>query len=156
MNTMKRPPVIKKQISSGGGIFRRSEAGIEVALIKVRGKEAWGIPKGLIDKDEDPPATALREVREESGLHGEIIDKIGQISYWYFIEKNKIKVHKTVHFFLLKYIRGSTDDHDHEVDEARWFLINKAIETLSYRSEQQIMQKAKGLIGGPESESTAD
>jgi 8-oxo-dGTP pyrophosphatase MutT (NUDIX family) len=143
---MKRPPVIKKQVSSGGVIFRTSQDGIEVALIKVRGKEAWCLPKGLIDKNEDPPAAALREVREESGLQGELINKIGQISYWYLIDKDHVKVHKTVHFFLLKYIRGRTDDHDHEVDEAKWFPIDEATGKLSYRSEQQIMHKAKKLI----------
>jgi 8-oxo-dGTP pyrophosphatase MutT (NUDIX family) len=143
---MKRPPVIKKQVSSGGVIFRTSGDGIEVALIKVSGKEAWCLPKGLIDKDEDPPAAAMREVREESGLQGGIIDKIGQVSYWYSIDKDRIKVHKTVHFFLMQYITGSTDDHDHEVDEAKWFPIDEAIGKLSYRSEQQIMHKAKKLI----------
>jgi len=145
---MKRPPIIKKQISSGGVIFRKSEDTVEVALIKASGKEAWSLPKGLIDKDENLPTAALREVREESGLQGGIIDKIGQVSYWYSIEKDRIKVHKTVHFFLLKFISGSTDDHDHEVDEARWFTIDEAIGKLSYRSEQQIMHKAKKLIEG--------
>jgi 8-oxo-dGTP pyrophosphatase MutT (NUDIX family) len=145
---MSKPPIIKKQISSGGVIFRKSDNIIEVALIAVRGRKAWCLPKGLIDKNEAPPATALREVREEAGLHGELIEKIGHISYWYFINEDRVKVHKMVHFFLLKYIKGDTRDHDHEVDEARWFQIDEAIETLSYRSEKQIMQKAKGMIEG--------
>ena len=145
---MSKPPIIKKQISSGGVIFRRSDNSIEVALIAVRGRKAWCLPKGLIDKNEAPPETALREVREEAGLHGEIIEKIGHISYWYFINEDRVKVHKMVHFFLLKYIKGDTGDHDHEVDEARWFQIDEAIETLSYRSEKQIVQKAKGMIEG--------
>ena len=145
---MSKPPIIKKQISSGGVIFRKSDNSIEVALIAVRGRKAWCLPKGLIDKNEAPPATALREVREEAGLHGEIIEKIGHISYWYFINEDRVKVHKMVHFFLLKYIKGDTEDHDHEVDEARWFQIDEAIETLSYRSEKQIVQKAKGMIEG--------
>ncbi len=145
---MSKPPIIKKQISSGGVIFRKSDNSIEVALIAVRGRKAWCLPKGLIDKNEAPPETALREVREEAGLHGEIIEKIGHISYWYFINEDRVKVHKMVHFFLLKYIKGDTEDHDHEVDEARWFQIDEAIETLSYRSEKQIMQKAKGMIEG--------
>jgi 8-oxo-dGTP pyrophosphatase MutT (NUDIX family) len=145
---MSKPPIIKKQISSGGVIFRKSGNSIEVALIAVRGRKSWCIPKGLIDKNEDPPATAIREIREEAGLHGEIIERIGHTSYWYFLNEDKVKVHKTVHFFLLKYIKGDTGDHDHEVDEARWFQIDEAIETLSYRSEKQIMQKAKGMIEG--------
>jgi 8-oxo-dGTP pyrophosphatase MutT (NUDIX family) len=145
---MSKPPIIKKQISSGGVIFRKSGNSHEVALIAVRGRKAWCLPKGLIDKNEAPPETALREVREEAGLHGEIIEKIGHISYWYFIYEDRVKVHKMVHFFLLKYIKGDTGDHDHEVDEARWFQIDEAIETLSYRSEKQIVQKAKGMIEG--------
>lgn len=145
---MTKPPVIKRKISSGGVIFRKSGDRIEVALIMARGKKAWSLPKGLIDKNETPEETALREVREESGLHGEIVEKIGHISYWYSLDEERIKVHKMVHFFLLKYIKGDTRDHDHEVDEVRWFAIDDAIETLSYRSEQQMAQKAKIMIEG--------
>jgi len=145
---MTKPPVIKRQISSGGVIFRKSGSRIEVALIMSRGKKTWSLPKGLIDKNETPEATALREVREESGLHGEIVEKIGHISYWYSLDEERVKVNKTVHFFLLNYIDGDTRDHDHEVDEARWFAIDEAIERLSYRSEQQMVQKAKIMIEG--------
>ncbi len=143
---MAKPPAIKKQTSSGGVIFRNLKNGIEVALVAVKGKKAWCLPKGLIDKNETPPKTALREVREETGLTGEIFDKIGQISYWYFLKKEMTRIHKTVHFYLLKYLNGGTDEHDHEVDEARWFPIDKAIDRLSYKSEKEIMQNAKVMI----------
>ncbi|MBI5409940.1 MAG: NUDIX hydrolase [Nitrospirae bacterium] len=144
---MSKPPIIQKQTSSGGVIYRETETGaIEVALVSVRGGKAWCLPKGMVDRKEEPPATALREVREETGLHGKIIDRIGQISYWYFLKGGQIKVYKTVHFFLLKYIEGNTGDHDHEVDEARWFPIDEALKTMSYKSERQIMQKAKDMI----------
>jgi 8-oxo-dGTP diphosphatase len=114
--------------------------------VAVRGSRAWCLPKGIIDRDEDPPATALREVREETGLTGEILYELGQISYWYYLREEMIRVHKTVYFFLLKFIEGSTDDHDHEVDEARWFPIDDAIEKLTYKSEKEIMRKAKVMI----------
>jgi 8-oxo-dGTP pyrophosphatase MutT (NUDIX family) len=97
-------------------------------------------------KGEDPPATALREVREETGLTGEILNKLGHISYWYFIKDEMIRVHKTVHLYLLAFVAGSIDDHDDEVDEARWCPIADAIELLSHRSEKEIMQKAKMII----------
>ncbi|RJQ45989.1 MAG: NUDIX hydrolase [Nitrospiraceae bacterium] len=145
---MKKPPVIKRQVSSGGVIFRAPDNAAEVALVSVRGRKAWCLPKGLIDRNEDAPSAALREVREESGLHGEIVGKIGHISYWYFADEERVKVHKTVHFFLLKYTKGSNADHDHEVDESRWFPIDEAIATLSYKSEKNIMQKAKEMIEG--------
>lgn len=143
---MKKPPVIKRQISSGGVIFRDADKGLEVAIVRVKGRPAWCLPKGLIDPGEDPPTAALREVREEAGLSGKIIEKIGQISYWYFINDDRVKVHKTVHFFLIKYVKGSTDDHDHEVDESRWFPIDEAVRNLSYKSERSIMQKANEMI----------
>jgi len=152
---MTKPPSIKKRISSGGVIYRPlkgragggTEDGVEVALIAVRGGKAWCLPKGIIDKGEDAPAAALREVREETGLSGEIVDEIGTISYWYYLKEEMIRIHKTVHLFLIKYIEGSTDDHDHEVDEARWFPIDEAINQLSYRSEKDIVLKAKDMIG---------
>jgi len=143
---MSRPPIIKKLTSSGGVISRVSDKGVEVVLVAVRGKKAWCLPKGVIDKGEEPPETALREIREETGLTGRIIEKIGHISYWYFLKDEMVKIHKTVHLYLLKFFTGSTDNHDHEVDEARWFMIDQAINTLSHKSEREIMQKAKGMI----------
>lgn len=143
---MSKPPVIKKRVSSGGVIFRRNTGNIEVALVLVRGNRAWCLPKGLIEKGEDEPAAALREVREETGLQGEVLNKLGMISYWYFIEKEMVRIHKTVHFFLMNYLQGRTEDHDHEVDEAQWISIDEAISRLSYKSERDIVLKAKKMI----------
>lgn len=133
---------VKKQVSSGGVIFRKGEGGIEVALIKVKG-ERWALPKGLVDKGEDLADTAIREVREETGLEGRLIDKLGDIEYWYFSKEDQTKYHKSVHFYLIEYKGGSIEDHDWEVEEVRWFPIDKAIKVLSYKSEKEIMEKAK-------------
>ncbi len=145
MKTVK-PATIKRQISSGGVIFRRSGKDIEVALIAVKNKTVWCLSKGAIDKNEDSQTAAVREVKEETGLQGEIIDKIGKISYWYFIKSENTKFHKTVYFYLVKYKSGRTDEHDREVDESRWFPIDEAINRLTYKGEREILQKAKGMI----------
>ncbi len=143
---MSKPPAIEKKESSGGVIYRYSEDVVEVALVVLTGRKSWCLPKGIIDKGEDPPTTALREVREETGLFGEMINKLGYISYWYFLKDNMVKVHKTVHYYLLKFVSGNTNDHDHEVEEVKWFLVSEAVAALSYKNEKDIMLKAIDMI----------
>lgn len=143
---MVKPLPIKRQVSSGGVIFRNLNNDIEVALVAVKNKTVWCLPKGIIDNKEKPEVTALREVKEETGLRGEVCDKIGQISYWYFSKEEKSRIHKIVHFYLLRYVNGSTEDHDYEVDDARWFPIDEAMDKLSYKGEREILQKAKEMI----------
>jgi len=143
---MKKSLPIKRQVSSGGVIFHDLKGNIEIALVAVKDKTVWCLPKGLVDNKERPEMTALREVREETGLTGQIIDKIGQISYWYFSKEDKSRIHKVVHFYLLRYLEGSTEDHDYEVDEAKWFNIDEAMDKLSYKGEKEILQKAKEMI----------
>ncbi len=77
---------------------------------------------------------------------GEIIEKLGQISYWFTLREEMAKVNKTVHFYLMKFLGGNTADHDNEVDEARWYPMDDALKTLSFKSEREIMHKAKEMI----------
>jgi 8-oxo-dGTP pyrophosphatase MutT (NUDIX family) len=146
---MIKPAALKTQVSSGGLIFRRYDGSIEVAMVAVKGGNVWCLPKGLIDKGEVPEKTAIREVAEETGLKGRIIEKLGEITYWYYIKEENIKCRKTVHFFLMEYEGGDVSNHDWEVDDASWFLIDEALKKASYRGEKEIIEKArKKLIDG--------
>jgi 8-oxo-dGTP pyrophosphatase MutT (NUDIX family) len=87
--------------------------------------------------------TAVREVREESGLTGRIIEKLGDITYWYYIREDNTKCRKTVHFYLMEYESGDTSQHDFEVDAAEWFLIDEAIEKISFKGDRKILEKAR-------------
>lgn len=138
-----KPASLIRQISSGGVIYRKTDGNTEVALVSVRGGKFWCLPKGLVDKGETPEMTAVREVREESGLSGRIVDKLGDITYWYYIAGENSKCRKTVHFYLMEYISGCTSQHDFEVDDAEWFPIGTALRKISFKGDRNILEKAR-------------
>lgn len=131
-----------KQTSAGGVIYRRNEDGLQIVLISVKNGQAWCLPKGIVDKGETTEKTAVREVREETGLTGRIVDTLGEISYWYYIKGENIKCRKTVHFYLMEYVSGDTAEHDFEVDEAGWFSLEAALGKISYKGDRTMVEKA--------------
>jgi len=140
----------KLQFSAGGLIYRVRNGVIEVALVMRRnskGEELWSIPKGMIEKGEAIERTAFREVKEETGLIGEIKEKLGEIEYWYYSKDEKVRIHKKVYFFLLAYLEGSIENHDSEVEDVKWFTLDEAEKTLSYPSEKEILKKAEKFLG---------
>ena len=147
-NSVTKVPT-KLQVSAGGVAFRKQEGRIEVALISVGENSRWQLPKGLVDKSESTEDAAVREVREEAGINTEIAERIDKVEYWYFWKEDgqRVRYHKFVYFYLLRYKSGDVRDHDHEVNEARWVNIDDAIKILAFDSEKKIMKKAKELIG---------
>jgi 8-oxo-dGTP pyrophosphatase MutT (NUDIX family) len=136
-----------REVSAGGVIHRLGNGQFEVALIRV-GKR-WRLPKGHPEKGERLEAAASREVREETGLEGKIISKLGDIHYWYRTKGETgepVRIFKKVHFYLFRYLGGEVHSHDHEVDEARWFPIQEAIESLAFASERRMVRKALNLL----------
>jgi 8-oxo-dGTP pyrophosphatase MutT (NUDIX family) len=139
---------VKEQISAGGVIYRGEKGRVEVVIVSV-GQNRWQLPKGLVDKGESPEITAVREAREEGGVVSEVVQPIETIEYWYAGIDNGIRVrfHKRVHFYLLRYLSGDTKDHDWEVNEARWVPIEDAASQLAFDNERRVMEKARELIG---------
>ena len=136
-----------REISSGGVVYRELNGTTEVALIRVGHR--WCLPKGQVEKGEELQETALREVKEETGLDGEVVAKIGDISYW-FTGKDKnadsVKIFKRVYFYLIHYLGGDVSQHDQEVEEVCWSPISEAAKRLSYPTERQTMTKAVALL----------
>ena len=132
------------QVSAGGAVLRKGSNGLEIALISVGEPARWQLPKGLIDKGETPEAAAVREVREEAGIVATCAQLIEKVEYWYQSKQGneRIRYHKFVNFFLMWYQSGDVSDHDHEVNEARWFPVADAIQALAFRSERAIVQRA--------------
>jgi 8-oxo-dGTP pyrophosphatase MutT (NUDIX family) len=137
------------QLSAGGVVCRRNPAGqIEVALIATQRGQRWGLPKGLVESGESLDETAVREVREETGLEAEFVERLGPIEYWYWWDEGgeKVRYHKKVYYFLMAYRSGDVAQHDFEVEEVRWFPIDQAIERASYRTEREVLQQVRDWV----------
>ena len=142
--------ILKTQcdVSAGGVIYYTENNEVMVCLIKTPPNGDWQLPKGLVDDNESFEQTALREVKEETGLEGILEGRIDSIDYWFWQEEGdgKIRHHKTVYFFLLKYRTGVTDDHDDEVEEGVWMPLAKALDTLTFDGERAILRKAEQML----------
>jgi 8-oxo-dGTP diphosphatase len=136
------------QISAGGVAFRWKDSEPEIAIVSVKPKLRWQLPKGIVDPGESPQVTAVREVREEAGVETALIKLIETIEYWYRSVKygKPVRYHKFVHFYLLEYKSGNVTDHDHEVEEARWVSFEEALELLDFKSERDVVEKARDMV----------
>ena len=134
MSTDQRP---LRETSYGGVVVR----GDEVLVITPIGKRrVTGLPKGGPNPGESPEETAAREVREETGVTATVREFLGDVNYWY--RRGGRRVHKTVHFYLCDFVSGSTEDHDHEVEEARWIPLAEAVSRHSYPGERALIERA--------------
>jgi mutator protein MutT len=140
----------RTQVSAGGVGFRRAGSEIEIALIAVDSPKGlrWQLPKGLVEAGETPEAAAIREVREEAGIVTESVRLIERIEYWYYGSEDgeRIRYHKFVHFFLLRYLSGDVAEHDQEVAEARWVTLAVAKPMMAFASERRIVERAETLL----------
>ena len=142
---------MKREFSAGGVLVRRVRGRWMMAAIRPAGKEAglWALPKGLIGRGEKAPETAVREVAEETGAQGRLVEKLGDVRYVYTWAGERI--FKVVSFYLLRYSRGRLGDLPaataHEVAEVRWLPLEEAPQLLTYKGEREMAAKALARIG---------
>jgi 8-oxo-dGTP pyrophosphatase MutT (NUDIX family) len=132
-----------REFSAGGVVLRRFRGRPFVAVVRVR-DEVLALPKGHPDGRESAADAARREVREETGLEAELVEKLGDVRYWY--ARDGQRVMKIVSFFLFRYVSGSVADHDHEVEAAGWIPLEEAPERLAYQGERQMAEAAMSRL----------
>ncbi|WP_404801570.1 NUDIX domain-containing protein [Bifidobacterium platyrrhinorum] len=131
-------PVVR-EYSAGGLVFDEQGRVAIIARHSRSGHLEWCLPKGHIEKGESPQQTAVREVHEETGILGEVVESIATIDYWF--TGTTQRVHKLVHHFALRQIGGDLTvegDPDHEAEDAIWVDFKDLDDVLSYPNERKI------------------
>jgi 8-oxo-dGTP pyrophosphatase MutT (NUDIX family) len=106
----------------------------------------WSLPKGHIEPGETAEQTAVREIAEETGADGEVVAKLGSLSYWFVSDDRRI--HKTVHHYLIRYIGGDLTTTDYEVDESAWVPFHELHSRLVHADERRLAHVASDVING--------
>jgi len=133
---------IQYPVSAGGVVYKINKGSIELIICGRTKAGTWSLPKGTPEFGETIEQTALREVLEETGLIVKIQDYIGAIRYKFSNSKKDIIFHKTVYFYLMKFICGTTLNHDHEFDTVEWVPFMDVLDKLTYENEVKIVQQA--------------
>ena len=140
----RRASRVRDAVAAGGVVVREGPSGFEVVLAGRESDRTWVFPKGTPDVGESVEETALREVREETGLEVEIVRPIGQIEYWFAVPGQR--VHKVVQFFLMRATGGDVSLHDHEYDHVRWVPVSDARRLLSYDTYRDMLDRALDVL----------
>jgi mutator protein MutT len=129
------------ELSAGGAVVDEGNV-IVVVPVKhdAQHRRVLVLPKGHLDPGETDEAAAVREVAEETGVAAELIEKLGDVEYSY--ERRGRRRNKRVAFYLFEYRSGSLEDHDHEIEEARWMPLQDAVRELTYPGEREIVKRA--------------
>ena len=134
----------EEHFSAGGVVYRATNGTVEFVLGGRDAPATWSLPKGTPDPGETIKQTALREVREETGLEVTVESDLGLIEYWF--RKPGARVHKRVQFYLMSSSGGAIDDHDPEFDHVAWFTSDDALKTMSFPSEVAVVNKALAMV----------
>jgi 8-oxo-dGTP pyrophosphatase MutT (NUDIX family) len=134
--------------TSAGGIVVRAERDGRSLVVGMRRRErdivTWTLPKGTPEPGESVEATALREVREETGLDVRILEPLPSIEYTF--TQDGTRIHKTVHYFLMEPTSGDLSRHDHEFERVRWVRFEDAPHLLTFATERELVEAAMARL----------
>ena len=133
-----------RAVSAGGVVLSEPAPDARVALVarrSARGELQWTLPKGTQETGETITETALREVREETGLEVELLSELDTIDYWFVWTPDQTRYHKFVHYFLMRGVGGDLALHDWEMEEARWFPMDGARVAMAFANERRLLDR---------------
>jgi 8-oxo-dGTP pyrophosphatase MutT (NUDIX family) len=130
-----------REFSAGGVVVRGDEVVVIVPTRRAAdGTRVLALPKGHVDPGETPVQAAQREVREETGIVADPVERLGETRYWY--RRDGSTIGKAVSFFLFDHVGGDIADHDDEVEEVRWIALEEAERELSHAAEREMVTLA--------------
>lgn len=137
---------MKFEFSAGGVVYRKEKDKTYILVAQHSQHHGWVFPKGWIDREkkETKEEAALREVREETGIIGKILEPLEPVIYWFNNEGEKIK--KTVYYYIMEFAGGDIDNHDDEMEKVEWLDKEKVAERLTYKSDKDVWKEAEQLI----------
>jgi 8-oxo-dGTP pyrophosphatase MutT (NUDIX family) len=140
---------VAREISAGGLVVRRMRGRAWLAVIEPQGRAGMvALPKGIVDRGEEPAGTAVREVREETGVDARLVEQLPTIRYVY--QRGGMRIFKVVSFFLLRYRGGRIGEIPpamaREVARAWWIPLEEAPRRLSYRGEREVAAAAADRV----------
>ncbi len=140
------PQVMRFEFSAGGIVYRKSPK-LQVLVCQHSQHHGWVFPKGLIGdnhKGEKKEQTAIREVKEETGIDAEIEKELEPMTYWYQWEGEKRK--KTVYYYIMSAVGGNISQHDHEMEDVEWIDYNDVSNRLSFASDKKAWEEALKIL----------
>lgn len=148
---------VKFEFSAGGVVYKKENGKILILVSQHSQHHGWVFPKGLIGdnvKGERKEDTAVREVKEETGVEAKIVEALKPVTYWYvFSPKGRLasgkkgeKIKKTVYYYIMEYLEGDIKKHDQEMENVEWVEFDKILEKLTYKSDKEAFEEAKPII----------
>ena len=118
-----------RRVVSAGGVVLKGDPP-EVLVVSLRGGRVVTLPKGQVEPGERYPETAVREVREETGVEASVLAPLGRVRYYFTVHEPEgpVTVSKEVHYFLMRHLGGTPRPQLTEVENAFFLPASEALE----------------------------
>lgn len=125
-------------------MLRRNDGEYSGLVIGRASPRIWSLPKGHVEPGERVEDTATREVLEETGVVGAIIEKLADIKYWFY--STRLKHSKVVHFYLMRYKDGLPVPQVGEVDEVVWVPLAEMGKRMTHLNERRLVGLVEKIV----------